>query len=50
MQSDRNSSKTDSFHKPTTYEPHVLTSSKQKLNFARHDSGQAEFSELRLDH
>ena len=25
MQSDRNSSKTDSFHKLTTYEPHVLT-------------------------
>ena len=42
MQSDRNSSKTVSFHKPTTYEPHVLTNSEQKLNFARHDYGRVE--------
>ena len=40
QQSDRNSSKTDRFHKPTTYEQQVLTSSEQKITFARHEYGQ----------
>ena len=31
VQSDRNSFKTDTFHKPTTYEPHVYTSFEQKI-------------------
>ena len=29
MQSDRNSSKTDTFYEPTTYEPRVYTSSEK---------------------
>ena len=39
MQSDRNSSKTDTFHKPTTYELHAYTSSDQMITFARHVYG-----------
>ena len=39
MQSDRNSSKTDTFHGPTTHEPLVHTSSEQIMTFARHDYG-----------
>ena len=39
MQSDRNSSKTGHFHKPTTYELHVYTSSEQIATFARHEYG-----------
>ena len=38
-QSDRNSSKTDLFNKPTAYEQHVYTSSEQKITFARHEYG-----------
>ena len=38
-QSDRNSSKTGTFQKPTTYEPHVSTSSDQMLTFSRHECG-----------
>ena len=34
MQSYRNSLKTETFHKPTTYEPHVKTSSEQIKTFA----------------
>ena len=41
-QSDRNSSKTDLFHKPTTYEQHVKTNSKQIITVARHEYGQVE--------
>ena len=37
MQSDRNSSIADTFHEPTTYEPHGLTSSEEKIIFARHE-------------
>ena len=29
----------DLFHKPTTYEQHVQTSSKQKITFPRHEYG-----------
>ena len=32
MQSDRNSSKTDTLHKPTTYESHAKKISDQKIN------------------
>ena len=40
MQSDQNSSKTDTFHEPTTYEPHVYnTNSEQIITFARHEYG-----------
>ena len=38
MQSD--SSKTDTFHMPTTIEQHVQTSPEQKLTFVRHEYGQ----------
>ena len=34
MQSDRNSSKRDTFHRPTTYEPHAYTSSDKMITFA----------------
>ena len=36
MQSDRISLKTDTFHKPTTYVPHIYASSEQKT-VARHE-------------
>ena len=39
MQSHRNSSKTDTFHGPTTYELHVYKSSEQITTFARHEYG-----------
>ena len=48
MQSDRNSSKTDTFHGPTTYETHVQTSFEQIIYFAKHEyTDDQEFSELR---
>ena len=47
-QSDRNSSKMDNFHKPTTYKPHVETSSKQKITFARHEYGQVRVFRIRI--
>ena len=37
MQSDLNSSKTDTFRKPTTYEPYIATNSEQILTFAIHE-------------
>ena len=39
MQSDRNSQKTDTFHKPITIERHVQTNNEKKTTFARHESG-----------
>ena len=39
MHSDRNSSKMDIFHGPTTYEPRVQTSSEQITTFVRHEYG-----------
>ena len=40
---DRNSSKRDTFHKPTTYEPNnVKTNSEQKMTFAGHEYGRVE--------
>ena len=38
-QSDRNSSKTYTFHKPSTHEQHIKTNSKQTIAFARHEYG-----------
>ena len=35
MQTDRNSLKTDIFHKPITYKRHVQTNNEQKTTFAR---------------
>ena len=37
MQSDRNSSKTVTFHQSTTYEPDVKTNYEQIKTFARHE-------------
>ena len=37
MKLDRKSSKTDTFHKPTTSEPHVKTNSEQIITFHRHE-------------
>ena len=42
MQSDRNSSEPDTFHKPTTYEPHV------EITFARHKYGQLGLFRIRM--
>ena len=44
MQSDRfkNSSKTGPFHEPTTYKPHVQTSSDLIMTFARYEYGRVE--------
>ena len=39
MQSDRKSSKTDTFHEPKTDKSHVYTYSEQLINFARHEYG-----------
>ena len=39
MQSDRNSSKTDNFHKPTTYEPDIFTISEQIITFSKCEYG-----------
>ena len=47
MQSDRNSSKTDSFHEPTTYNPDIQTSYEQITTFARHENGRVGFSDIR---
>ena len=47
MQSDRNSPKTNTFHEPTTYEPHVKDESEQIITFAGHKYGRVEVSELR---
>ena len=38
MQSNRNSSKTDTFQEPTTYKSHFLTNSEQIITFARHEN------------
>ena len=40
MQSDQNSSKTVTFHKPTTFEPHVQTNSEEIITVARYEYGQ----------
>ena len=48
MQSDRNSSKTDTFHGPITYEPHVYTSFEQKITFARHENGRVGVFRIKM--
>ena len=47
-QSDRNSSKTDLFHKPSAYEQHSETSFEKNKTFARHEYGRVEV--FRKDH
>ena len=39
MQSDQNSSKADTFHEPTTYEPHVQTSSEKIIEISLNEYG-----------
>ena len=43
MQLNRNSSKTDTFQKPTTYEPHIWTCSEEIISYARHEYGRVGF-------
>ena len=47
-QSDRDSSKTDIFHKPTTYEKHVHTSYEQKIKLARHEYGRVGVFRIKM--
>ena len=47
LQSDRNSSKTDTFHEPTDYEPHVKTSSEEIQTSARHEYGRVGVLKIR---
>ena len=44
----RNSSKTETFHEPTTYEPRVQTGSEQTINFARHKHGRVGISRIKM--
>ena len=48
IQSDRNSSKTNTFHRPTTYEPHVKTFSKGKITYARHEYGRVGLFKIKM--
>ena len=48
MQSDRNSSKTDTFHKPITYKRHVQTNNEQKTTFARHEYGRVGVFRIKI--
>ena len=48
MQLDRNSSKTDTFHKPKTYERHVQTKNEQKTTFARHEYGRVGVFRIKI--
>ena len=48
MQSDRNSLKTDTFYKPTSYEPHVQTSFEEKITFSRNDYGQVGVFRIKM--
>ena len=48
MQSDRNSSKTNTFHEPITYEPHVKDESEQIVTFARQEYGRVEVFRIKM--
>ena len=48
MQSDRNSSKTDTFHKPITYKRHVQTNNEQKTTFASHEYGRVGVFRIKI--
>ena len=48
MQSDRNSSKTDTFHKPITYKRHVQANNEQKTTFARHEYGRVGVFRIKI--
>ena len=47
-QSDRNSSKTYLFHKPTNFDQRVKTRSEQKITFARHEYGQVGVFRIKM--
>ena len=42
-----NGSKTDTFHKPTTYEPHVQISSEEIIIYARQSNGRVGFFRIK---
>ena len=48
MQSDRNSSKTDTFQQPITYKRHVQTNNEQKTTFARHEYGRVGVFRIKI--
>ena len=48
MQSDRNSLKTNTFHKPTTYKRHVQTNNEQKTTFARNKFGRVGVFRIKI--
>ena len=48
MQSDRNSSKTGTFHKPITYGRHVQANNEQKTTYARHEYGRVGVFRIRI--
>ena len=48
MQSDQNSSKTDTFHKPVTYKRHGQTNNEQKTRFARHEFGRVGVFRIKI--
>ena len=47
-QSDRNSLKTDIFHKPSTYEQDIKTISQQEKTRVRHEYGRIEVFRIKL--
>ena len=48
MQSDRNSSKTDTFHESTTNKTHVQISSERIITFVRHEYGRVEVLRIKM--
>ena len=48
MQSYRKSSKTDTFHEPATYEPHVKTNSDQIITFDGHKNKQVGVFRIKI--
>ena len=48
MQSDRNSSKTDTFYKPITYKRHVQTNNEQKTTYAGHEYGRVGVFRIKI--
>ena len=47
-QSDRSSSKTETFHEPTAYEPHVKTRSEGIMIFDRHEYGRIGVFKIKM--
>ena len=48
MQSDRNSSKTDYFYEPFTYEPHIHKKSEPIIHFARQEYGPVQVFRIKI--